>query len=126
MENDARSHQQAVDALLIARLQNLGFVSQFFAIQRFLENDQRYRQQALDELALGYRLDPNYSAWTLFTNQGKVLISYPAFPGPRGKYTIPPTTMAQLQREHKTLISDIIFDVNVHMAFSDINRTIMC
>src|SRR5581483_464074 len=125
MGNDARSHQQAIDALFIARLQNLEFISQFFAIQHFLQNDQGYKQQALDELALGYRLDPNYSAWTLFNNQGNVLLSYPALPSPRGKYMLPPSIMTQLQQERKALLSDVYFDDNVHMAFIDIYTPIV-
>src|SRR5690349_6111729 len=70
MGNDVQAHEQAIDSLFIARLQDLGFLGQFFAIQRFLGGEKIYRQQALDELALGYRLDSNYSAWTLFDARG--------------------------------------------------------
>src|SRR5690349_21590859 len=72
MENDTQSHVQSINALLIARLQDLGGLGQFFAIQHFLSGDDAYREQALNELALGYRLDANYSAWTLFTTNGDV------------------------------------------------------
>ena len=66
MGNDAQAHAQAIDALLVARMQDVGFLGQYFAIQRYLAGKEMFKQQALDELALGYRLDPNYSTWTLF------------------------------------------------------------
>src|SRR5689334_800851 len=122
--NDAQFHAQALDSLLIARLQNLGYLGQFFAIQQFLAGDDMYRQQALDELALGYRLDSNYSAWTLFDPQGNTMLSYPALPMPRGKYIVPPQIIGRLQGVHKTLISDVYFDSNSHMAYIDIYTSI--
>src|SRR5579859_4601921 len=125
MGNDAQTHEQAIDSLFIARLQDLGALGQFFAIQRFLSGETIYKQQARDELALGYRLDQNYSAWTLFDTQGKVLLSYPTLlPTPRGKYMVAPEILSQLQTAHKTLISDVYFDSNTHMAFVDMYTAI--
>jgi hypothetical protein len=125
MGNDAQSHKQAIDSLFIDRLQDLEFLGKFFAVQRFLSGEGIYKQQALSELALGYRLDANYNAWTLFDAHGKALLSYPAFPGPRGKYMIPPEIMTQVQQEHKALISDVYFDDNLHSAFVDIYAPIL-
>ncbi|HLI87963.1 MAG TPA: cache domain-containing protein [Ktedonobacteraceae bacterium] len=124
MGNDAQSHEQAIDALFIARLEDLGYLGQFFAIQRFLAGDLLYRQQAINELALGYHLDANYSAWTLFDTNGRPLLSYPALPSPRGKYMIAPEIMEQLRSTHKTLISDVYFDDNTHSAFVDMYTAI--
>lgn len=124
MQNDALSHAQAIDALLVARLQDLSALGQFYAIQQLLSGNQLYRQQARDELALGQKLDANYSDWTLFDSTGKQILSYPAYSGGRGKYTIPPTIMDQLQGPHKTAISDVYFNANQHMAFIDIYTSI--
>src|ERR1051326_2096273 len=66
MGNDAQTHTQSIDALFIARLQDLGYLRQFLAIQKYLAGDETFLKQAQNELALGYRLDSNYSAWTLF------------------------------------------------------------
>lgn len=124
MGNDAQSHAQAIDSLLIARMQDLGFVGQFFAIQKFLSGDGVYKQQALDELTLGHNLDPNYGTWTLFDVQGKIRLSSPALPLPRGKYNIAPEILKQMQAVHKTLISDVYFDTTTHMAFIDMYASI--
>src|SRR5690348_13671183 len=85
MGNDAQSHAQAIDSLLISHLQDLEFMGQYLAIQKFLAGDERFKQQALNELTSGYRLDANYSMWTLFNMQSHVLLSSPAVPKPRGK-----------------------------------------
>jgi hypothetical protein len=124
MGNDAHTHTQAIDALLIAHLQDLQFLGKFLATQKFLTGDKIYRQQALSELTLGYRLDTNYSMWTLFNTHGKMLLSSPTFPTLRGKYVIPPEIMQQLQGPNKTLISDVYFDPNAHMAFIDMYTSI--
>lgn len=124
MQNDAQSHAQAIDALLIARLQDLKVLGQYYAIQQFLNGDQLYRQQARDELALGQRMDANYSDWTLFDKAGKQVLSYPAYSGGRGKYTIPPAIMTQLQEPRQTAISDVYFNANLHMAYIDIYTSI--
>jgi len=124
MGNDAQSHAQAIDSLLIAHLQDLEFMGQFLAIQKYLAGDERFKQQALNELTVGYRLDANYSMWTLFNMRSKALLSSPAFPKPRGKYMIAPEIMAQLNAPHKTFISDIYFDSTNHMAFIDIYTTV--
>ena len=120
MGNDAQTHAQSIDALFIARLQDLGYLRQFFAIQKYLSGDETFRQQAQNELALGFRLDANYSTWTLLDTKGKIRLSYPAPPGNRGKYTIPPDTMQHLHSSNKAIISDVYFDDNTHMAFVDI------
>ncbi len=124
MGNDAQTHAQAIDALLIARMQDVSFLGQYFAVQHYLTGETSYKQQALNELALGYRLDPNYSTWTLFDTQGKIRLSYPALPGPRGKYLVAPEIMQQLHGVNKTRISDVYFDDTTHMAFVDIYTSI--
>jgi len=124
MGNDAQAHAQAIDALLVARMQDVGFLGQYFAIQRYLAGKEMFKQQALDELALGYRLDPNYSTWTLFDTQGTIRLSYPAQPGLRGKYVVSPAIMRQLRGVNKTRISDVYFDYTTHMAFVDIYTSI--
>jgi hypothetical protein len=124
MGNDAQSHAQAIDSLLISHLQDLEFMGQFLAIQKYLAGDETFKQQALSELTVGYRLDANYSMWTLFNMHSKALLSSPAFPKPRGKYMISPEIMAQLNGPHKTLISDIYFDNTTHMAYIDIYTTV--
>lgn len=124
MGNDAQSHSQTIDSLLIARVQSIGSVGHFLAIQKFLSGDAVFKQQALNELALGNRLDPNYSNWSLFNTQGNALLAYPTMPGPRGKYTIPPDIMQQLHGINKTRISDVYLDDQTHTAFIDIYTSI--
>ena len=124
MGNDAQAHVQAIDTLLVARMQDVSLLGQYYAIQRYLAGDNAFRQQARDELALGYRLDPNYSTWTLFDTHGNVRLSYPALPGLRGKYTVSPELMPQLQGSNKTRISDVYFDDATHAAFVDIYTSI--
>jgi len=124
MGNDAQSHVQAIDSLLIARMQDLGFLGQYLAVQRYLSGKEAFKQQALNELALGYRLDPNYSTWTLFDTQGNIRLSYPAQPGPRGKYMVAPEIIQQLHGVNKTRISDVYFDDTTHMAYVDIYTSI--
>ncbi|MFL5691158.1 MAG: hypothetical protein ACJ795_05070 [Ktedonobacteraceae bacterium] len=124
MGSDAQQHAQTIDALLVARLEDLGFLGQFLAIREFLSGQETFQQQATNELAAGYHLDPNYNTWTLFDVHGKVKLSYPALPTPRGKYMIPPEITQQLQGVNKTLISDVYFDDNIHAAFIDIYTSI--
>ena len=124
MGSDAQQHAQAIDALLVARLEDIGFLGQFLAIREFLSGQETFEQQATNELQVGYHLDPNYNSWTLFDVHGNVKISYPALPGPRGKYMIPPQIIQQLQGVNKTLISDVYFDDNIHAAFIDIYTSI--
>jgi methyl-accepting chemotaxis protein len=124
MGNDAQSHAQAIDALLVARMQDVSFLGQYAAIQRYLAGDNAFKQQASDELALGYRLDPNYSAWTLFDTRGKIRLSYPAPPGSRGKYMVAPELLPQLQGINKTRISNVYFDDATHTAIVDIYTSI--
>ncbi|GAC1667063.1 MAG: hypothetical protein PVS3B1_03730 [Ktedonobacteraceae bacterium] len=125
MGNDAQSHSQAVDSLLTARVQNVGSIGRFLAIQRFLAGDDAFKQQALNELALGDRLDPNYSNWSLFDTKGNARLAYPIMPAPRGKYMIPPDILRRLNDAHKTLISDVYFDDQTHAAFIDIYTSII-
>ena len=124
MGNDAQAHAQAIDSLLIARMQDVGFLGQYLAIQRYLSGQEAFKQQALNELALGYRLDPNYSTWTLFDTRGNIRLSYPAQPGPRGKYMVAPEIIQQLHGVNKTRISDVYFDDTTHMAYVDIYTSI--
>jgi hypothetical protein len=124
MQNDAQTHAGNIDSLLIARLQDLSALSQFYSIQQFLAGNSLYEQQARAELSLGYHLDPNYSSWTLFNAKGSTLLSYPADPTPRGKYQVAPEILAQLQGINKTVISDVYFDDNTHMGFIDIYTSI--
>ena len=95
------AHAGDIDSLLIARLQNLSVLSQFYAIQQFLAGKTLYEQQARAELALGYHLDSNYSAWTLFDTKGSMLLSYLANPSPRGKYQVAPEILAQLKNSQQ-------------------------
>lgn len=122
--SNAQSNIDRIDTLLMARLQNLVFLQQFFAIQEFVTGNERYREQALEELALGYRMDANYSAWTLFDKQGNLLLSYPSTPVPRGKYLIPPDALAHLLRTHETYISDVYFDRSTRTPFIDMYAAI--
>ncbi len=124
MGSDAHAHVQAIDSMLVARMQDISFLGQYLAIQRYLSGDRAFKQQALDELALGYRLDTNYSSWTLFDAQGNIRLSYPALPGSRGKYLVAPEIIQQLHGVNKTRISDVYFDDTTHMAFVDIYTSI--
>ncbi|MBA2394556.1 MAG: methyl-accepting chemotaxis protein [Ktedonobacteraceae bacterium] len=124
MGNDAQKHTQAIDSLLIAHLQDLQFLGKFLATQKFLAGDDVFKQQALNELTLGYHLDANYSMWTLFNTNGKMLLSSPAAPTLRGKYAIPPEIMKQVRGPNKTLISDVYFDNTAHMAFIDMYTSV--
>jgi hypothetical protein len=125
MENDAQSHVAAIDSALIANEQDLSVLGQFYAIQHFLLGEQIYREQALSELTLGYHLDSNFSAWTLFDKTGaQPRLSYPALPGRDGQYYIPPDILDQLQSPHKTLISDTYLDENTHTGYIYIYTTI--
>ena len=124
MGNDAQKHTQAIDSLLIAHLQDLQFFGKFLATQKFLAGDELFRKQALNELTLGYRLDANYSMWTLFNANGKMLLSSPTAPTLRGKYVIPPEIIQQVRKPNKTLISDVYFDTTAHMAFIDMYTSI--
>ncbi len=124
MANDAQSHSQVIDSLLIAGVQNVGSVGRFLAVQKFLSGDAIFKQQALNELALGDRLNPNYSNWSLFDVRGNVRLAYPTRPTLRGKYTIPPEIMQQLHGVNKTLISDVYFDDQTRTGFIDIYTSI--
>jgi len=126
MGNDAQSHQAAIDAQFITRLQDVQTLRNFLAIQKFLSGDMLYKKQASDELALGDHLDPNYSAWSLFSKTGTHLLSYPPItPTPRGKYMIAPEILSQLQNTTKPLISNVYFDANTSNAFVDIYTPIL-
>jgi hypothetical protein len=126
MSNDAQSHQATIDAMFISRLQELETLRNFFAVQKFLQGDVQYEQQAANELALGSHLDNNYLSWSLFTTQGKHLISYPPIdPAPRGKYLIPPEILSQMQNSDKPLISNVYFDANTNGAFVDIYASVI-
>lgn len=124
MENDAQAHVQTIDSYLIARSQDIGFMGQFFAIRKYLAGDATYKQQASNELSVGYHLDPNYTTWTLFDLKGRVRLSYPTQPGPRGKYLIQPGVLQQLRGVNKTMISDVYFDDATRAAFIDIYASI--
>ncbi len=124
MGDDAQAHIQAADSLLTARLQNLGSIGHFLAIQRFLSGDPTYREQAFNELALGNRLDANYINWAIFNMDGEVRLAYPTTPAPRGKYMVAPEIIQQLHGVNKTYISDVYFDVQTHMAFIDLYTSI--
>jgi hypothetical protein len=125
MSNDAQAHQEAIDSLFIARLQDLQTLRNFLAVQKFLQGDTQYKQQARAELALGYHLDANYSAWSLFDTQGKALIAYPALPAPRGKYMVAPGMYAALQKKDEPIISDVYYDSNTSEAFVDIYASVV-
>src|SRR5579872_5700648 len=98
MESNAQTHAQNIDAYMVARLQELEFLGQFSAIQRFLGGDKAFSPQAQSELALGYHLDPDYTTWTLFDMQGNLRLAYPILPAPRGKYIIIPEAQQRLQK----------------------------
>ncbi len=120
MRNDAQSHVQAIDSLLIADEHDLGVLGQYFSIQQFLAGNQFYMHEALEELAMGNQLAPDFSDWTLFSPQGQTLLSYPAPPTSRGQYIVPPELITQLLNPHKTLNSYVYFDGNEAMAYVDI------
>ncbi len=124
MGTDAQTHAQSIDSLLIARVQDVVSLGHFLAIQKLLAGDETYRQQALNELALGNRLDPNYSNWALFDVHGNARLAYPILPTPRGKYMVAPDIMQQLNGANKSLISDVYFDNQTQTAFIDIYTSI--
>lgn len=124
MESNAQAHTQTIDAYMVARLQELEFLGQFFAIQRFLGGDKAFAEQAQSELALGYHLDPDYTTWTLFDMQGNLRLAYPTLPTPRGKYNIIPEAQQQLQKANQIFISDVYFDDVAGKAFIDIYASI--
>jgi hypothetical protein len=124
MESNAQAHAQTIDAYMVARLQELEFLGQFFAIQKFLSGDQVFAAQAQSELALGYHLDPDYTTWTLFDMQGNLRLAYPTLPALRGKYNIVPDARQQLQSIDQIYISDVYFDDVAGKAFIDIYATI--
>jgi hypothetical protein len=124
MESDAQTHAQAIDSYLVSRLQELGTVGQYMAIQKFLAGDPAYRGQANNELVVGDQLVPDYNTWTLFDARGHVLLSYPLPPKLRGKYLIVPGALQQLHGVNKTLISDVYFDDASRAAFIDIYSSV--
>lgn len=124
MQNDAQSHEQAIDSLFIAREEDQEALGHFYAIQRFLAGDGSYVNEAKKELLLGYSLDSNYSTWTLFDTHENILLSYPTNPTKHGKYVIPPEIMTQLQSPNKTVVSDVYFNPNLNMAYVDIYTSI--
>lgn len=124
MESNAQVHAQTIDAYMVARLQELEFLGQFFSIQKFLDGDQTFSTQAESELALGYHLDPDYTTWTLFDMQGNLRLAYPTLPTPRGKYNIVPEAQQQLQAVNTIYISDVYFDDVAGKAFIDIYASI--
>lgn len=117
MQNDAQSHAQDIDSLLIARLEDIDALGQFLAIQKFLAGDEAYKEQALEELSVGAHLDANYSNWTLFDVHGIVRLAYPTNPSPEGKYMIAPEVLPKLQGVNKSLISNAYYDNNTRAAF---------
>jgi hypothetical protein len=124
MGNDAQSHMQDIDALLVARVQDLDYVSRYQAIQNYLSGDTLFKDQATQELKLGNLLDPNYGDWTLYNTQQKILISYPEIPAARGAFQIPPEIEQQLQGPNKSVISDVYYDPTTRAAFVDIYASI--
>ncbi len=119
METDALNRQQLIDSLMIARLQDLDGLEQYYSIQQFLIGNQTYKNQAAKELELGYGLDQDYSAWTLFDTQGDLLLSYPASSSLRGGYNIPATILGKLQAPYQSQISDVYFQPALNMAYID-------
>ncbi|GLV60247.1 hypothetical protein KDH_70670 [Dictyobacter sp. S3.2.2.5] len=124
MGTDASSHAQAIDALLIARLQDLQYLSQYKAIKRFLAGDPTYRDQAFNEMAVGNHLDPHYGNWTLFDATGNLVLSYPGALD-RGQDKIPMPMLARLQNHNDSLISDVHLDTRTQMAYVDMYTLIM-
>lgn len=124
MESNAQAHAQTIDAYMVARLQELEFLGQFFAIQKFLGGDQAFASQAQSELALGYHLDPDYTTWTLFDMQGNLRQAYPTLPAARGKYNIIPEARQQLQKINQIFISNVYFDDVAGKAFIDIYASV--
>ncbi len=124
MESNAQAHVQTIDAYMVARLQELEFLGQFFAIQKYLSGDKAFLPQAQSELALGYHLDPNYMTWTLFDMQGNLRLAYPTLPTLRGKYNLIPDARQDLQKANQIFISNVYFDDVAGKAFIDIYTTI--
>jgi methyl-accepting chemotaxis protein len=124
MKNDAQSHEQAIDALFIAREEDQEALGHYYAIQQFLAGTPGYANQARKELQLGFNLDPNYSNWTLFDAHENILLSYPTTPAKRGNFAIPPEIMAQLQSPNKTVVSDVYFNPNLNMSYIDMYTSI--
>ncbi|GCF11477.1 sensor histidine kinase [Dictyobacter arantiisoli] len=128
MSTDAQNHMSAIDSLVIARLQDLDYISQYSAIQKYLAGDINYRDVALDELQRGHDLDANYGNWTLFAPNGSTIkLTYPTLgSATRGKSVIPADIQQQLrQGTHKTIISDIYFDNQARQPFVDMYTTII-
>lgn len=124
MQNDAQAHVQTIDAYLIARSQDVGFLGRFLAIQKYLAGDMNYQAQASSELKVGYGLDANFVTWALFDKQGNLRLSFPTKPAPRGKYMIEPGALQQLQGVNKLFFSDVYFDNATNAAFVDIYSSI--
>jgi hypothetical protein len=126
MGNDAQSHMQDIDALLVARVQDVDYISRYLAIQNYLVGETQYKAQATAELKVGTLLDPNYGDWTLFNTQSQILLSYPDIPAPRGTGSsqIPSSIVSQLQSPNKSVISDVYFDTTKSAAFVDIYASI--
>ncbi|HEY0755960.1 MAG TPA: cache domain-containing protein [Ktedonobacteraceae bacterium] len=124
MESNAQAHAQTIDAYMVARLQELEFLGQFFAIQKFLSGEKAFADQAKSELSLGYHLDPDYTTWTLFDMEGNLRAAYPTLPKMRGHYNIIPEALQQLQKENQIFLSNVYFDEVAGKAFIDIYTSI--
>ncbi len=123
MGNDAVSHEQAINSLLIAREQDIEALGAYYAIQQILFKNTIYTDQARNELQLGYSLDSNYTDWTLLDTHGNFLLSYPknpTTPSERAGHYIPPTILAQMQTPYKTVISNVYFNRGLGKAYIDI------
>jgi hypothetical protein len=128
MANDAISHEQAINSLLIAREQDLEAVGAYYAIQQVLSGNTIYTDQARNELQLGYSLYSNYTDWTLLDAQGNFLLSYPktpTTPSERAGHYIPPAILSQMQKPYKTVISDVYFNRNLSTAYIDIYTSLV-
>ncbi|GCE21097.1 cache domain-containing protein [Dictyobacter kobayashii] len=124
MGTDATSHAQAIDTLMIARLQDLQYICQYQAIQNYISGDEAYRDQARQELSVGNHLDPHYGNWTLFDASGNLLLSYPGTLD-RGQDKVPVSILSRLQNHNNSLISDVHLDTRTQMAYVDMYTLIL-
>ena len=125
MQTDAQSHTASIDTLLTSRLEALGSLSQFVAIQRYLAGGNTYVTQAANELSLGYHMDANYAYWALFDSTGKFKLSYPEKIANAEQLQIPADVLQKLLSTHHSQISDVYYDDQSHQAFINLFSPIL-
>ncbi|HTI13623.1 MAG TPA: cache domain-containing protein [Dictyobacter sp.] len=121
MQVDANNHAQTIDSYLVARLQELEFVGQDYALQQVLAGHGAYLSQATNELTVGYHLDADYNTWTLLDVSGHVRLDYPKNTSQlRGNVYLTPEAQKSLHGTSKTFISDVYFNNATRAAVVDL------